>query len=206
MIRTRLAGAGLVAALALGAAACGSDAAAPPASTTTTTTAPPAGAVPPLDALDLEPMYGAALADIGLQLTDRGGLIDISGGGYKQSESGHHLALYVEPTGDRTVEEYIDGIRDVAVVFSDVFERWPGLESFDVCQEPVEDDGDPTTEPLPVTQIVITREQAAKIDWDTVSVAELVRSSREDPPGIQVTVSSDMINDPAFKAVVEEAS
>jgi len=206
MTRARLVGAGAAALLAISVAGCSGDDAADPASTTTTTEASSAGALPPAGALDLEPIYGAALADLGLQLTDRGGLIDRSDGGYEPSASGHHLALYVEPIGDRTVAEYINGIRDVAVVFGDVFERWPSLASFDVCQEPVEDDGDPTTEPLPVTQIEATREQASTFDWATTSVADIVRASREEPPGIILRVSTELINDPAFEAVVEEAT
>ena len=166
----------------------------------------PAGALPPPSALELEPVYGAALTELGLRLTDRGGLIDRSGGGYAPSAAGTHLALYVEPIGEeRTVEEYIDGIRGVAAVFGDVFERWPGLTSYDVCQEPVGDDGDPATEPLPVTQIELTKEEAAAFDWDTVTVVDLVRESRADPPGLALRVSSGLATDDAYLAVVAAA-
>lgn len=207
-------------ALALGVGACGSDDQStattidPAAITTstTTTTAPTTGpsttqdgdALPPPGALDLEPIYGAALAELGLKLTDRGGLIDRSGGGYEPSPTGRHLALYVEPVEARTTPEYIDGIRSVAVVFGDVFERWPGLESYDVCQEPVDDGG--AAEPLPVTQIELTTQQAAAFDWDTVSVIDLVRASLAQPPGITLRVGSALAQDPAYRAVVEEAS
>ena len=147
--------------------------------------------MPPAAALDLEPIYGAALAELGLRLIDRGGLIDRSGGGYEPSPTGTHLALYVEPIGDeRSVDEYLDGIRNVGVVFSDLFERWPGLVSYDVCQEPIEDDGDPATEPLPVTQIELTKEESAAIDWDTVDggrprPSRHRRAARDGPAGEQ---------------------
>ena len=178
-----------------------------PPPTTTTAPAVPEGALPPAAALELEPIYGAALADLGLQLTDRGGLIDRSGGGYEPSATGTHLALYVEPIGDeRTVDEYLDGIRSVAAVFGDVFERWPGLESYDVCQEPVEDDGDPATEPLPVTQIELTKAEAAAFDWDTVTVVDLFRAAIAEPPGIAVRVSGDLATEAAYKAIEAEAS
>ncbi|MEQ1787797.1 MAG: hypothetical protein ABL966_12150 [Acidimicrobiales bacterium] len=197
--------------LALGLGACGGDddpstaTTIDPASiTTTTASTPEAGALPPAGALDLEPIYGAALAELGLQLTDRGGLIDRSGGGYEPSATGRHLALYVEPVDERTTPEYIDGIRDVAVVFGDVFERWPGLESYDVCQEPEDDGG--TTEPLPVTQIELTAQQAAAFDWDTVSVTDLVQASLAQPPGITLRVGSALAKDPAYRALLEEAS
>jgi hypothetical protein len=204
--------AGLALVLAVGVGACGSDDAAeptePPATSPaeTTTESAPERELPPPDALDLESIYGPALAELGLQLTDRGGVIDRTGGGYEPSATGRHLALYVEPTEPRTAQQYVDGIRDVAVVFADVFERWPGLESYDVCQEPEQDDADPSTEPLPVTQIELTKAEAAAIDWSTVTVAELVRSSRAEPPGIALRVSAELINDPAFEAVVEEIS
>lgn len=198
--------------VALGAAACGGDETADttPSTTdtsadTTTTDSVAPGDLPPAGALDLEPIYGPGLAAIGLQLTDRGGLIDRSGGGYEPSADGRHLALYVEPIDDRTVAQYIDGIRDVAVLLSDVFERWPALESYDVCQEPLGDGAaEPGTEPLPVTQIELTKEEAAAFDWDTVTVVDLVRSSRDEPPGIALRVSTDLINDPAFEAIVDE--
>lgn len=199
--------------LAAGVAACGDggDDAQPVPSTIdpadiTTTEAAPDGALPPAGALDLEPFYGELLAELGLQLTDRGGLIDRSGGGYEPSAQGTHLALYVEPIGDRTVPQYIDGIRGVTVVFADVFERWPGLVSYDVCQEPVDDDGLQGREPLPVTQIELTKEEAAAFDWDAVSVIDLVRAASTDPPGLALRVSSTLARDPAYVAIIDEAS
>jgi len=215
MTARRMRTVGLALVLAAGAGGCGSDDdAAPPttttapgAETTTSTTDAEAGSdLPPAGALELEPLYGPALAELGLRLTDRGGLIDRTGGGYEPSATGRHLALYVEPIGERTVDEYLDGIADVAVVFGDVFSRWPGLESYDVCQEPEDDGSEPGTEPLPVTQIELTKQEAAAFDWDTVTVAELVRSSRAEPPGIALRVSASLINDPAFEAIVEEIS
>lgn len=209
-MRRRLLSSAIVLLLATGAAACGDDgddgdAAQPVPSTVDPddayAPAAPAGALPPSRALDLEPMYGEALADLGLVLTDRGGLIDRRDGGYEASGSGTHLALYVEPIGERTVEEYVEGIRAVAVVFADVFERWPGLETYDVCQEPLAgvDDRD---EPLPVTQIELTRAENEAIDWDTVTVADLIGLARADPPGLALRVSSQLAKDPAYLAVV----
>lgn len=207
MRRSQAIGATLVLALA----ACGGsdDAAVPstidPASVTTTRAD---GALPPAAALDLEDLYSDALAELGLRLTNRGGLIDRSDGGYESSPTGTHLALYVEPIGERTPAEYVDGIASVAVVFGDVFERWSGLESYDVCQEPVEDaspsENDPPydeSEPLPVTQIEMTRAQAAAFDWSSVTVADLVQAWRADPPGLGLRVSSSLTRDPAWTAV-----
>jgi hypothetical protein len=201
----------LAVALAAGAAACGDDDGAEGAPQTidpaSTTTDPPAGSLPPPTALELEPLYGDALEAIGMRLTDRGGTIDRSGGGYAASPSGTHLALYVEPIGsDRTTEEYIEGIRDVALVFSDLFDRWPALESYDVCQEPPDPNGDQEQEPLPVTQIELTREESDAVDWTNVTVVDLVRASRATPPELALRVSSELANDPAYTAIVEEAA
>lgn len=205
----------LMALLAAGLVACADDtddAAVPstidPADVTTTTAtgADPDGALPPAGAAELEPLYGAQLAELGLRLTDRGGLIDRTGGGYEPSAEGTHLALYVEPIGERSVPQYIDGIRSVAAVFGDVFDRWPGLASYDVCQEPEADDGLGGEEPLPVTQIELTRVEAAAFDWDTVSVVDLVRSAAARPAGLALRVSPSLANDPAYLAIVDEAS
>jgi hypothetical protein len=193
-----------LAVLAITVAACGSDDAGPATSTVdeSDTTAPTPEGLPPASALDLEPIYGEALAALGLRLTDRGGLIDRSGGGYEPSPTGTHLALYVEPIGERTTAEYIDGIADVAVVFSDVFDRWAGLVTYDVCQEPVDAEAnDYGREPPPVTQIELTRDEAAAVDWSTVTVEEMVAASLADPPGLALRVSSTLALDPAYEAI-----
>ena len=161
--------------------------------------------LPPARALDLEPLYGQALAAIGMQLTDRGGTIDRAGGGYVASPTGRHLALYVEPIDERTIDQYFDGILDVARVFSDIYDRWPGLETYDVCQEPTDPDGTQGPEPLPVTQIELTRAQSDAIDWDTVTVEDLVRASRVDPPEVTLRVSAEMGAHPAYAGLVVDA-
>ena len=197
----------LAACLAAGVAACGDDddaggqAASSTADPDATSTAPDSE-LPPPHALDLEPLYGDALAALGLQLTDRGGTIDRSGGGYIASPEGTHLALYVEPIDDRSMDEYIDGILDVAVVFSDIYDRWPGLETYDVCQEPTDPDGTQGPEPLPVTQIELTRAESDAIDWDSVTVEDLVQGARADPPLLALRVSSEMAEEPAYQDLV----
>ena len=195
----------LAAYLAAGAAACGDDGGAegapvPPASSSDSTE--PDGELPPPGALDLEPLYGEALAAVGMQLTDRGGTIDRSDGGYVPSPDGTHLALYVEPIDDdRSPQEYIDGILDVALVFSDVYDRWPGLETYDVCQEPADPEGILGPEPLPVTQIELTRAQSDAIDWESVTVEDLVHGSLADPPQLALRVSAELAADPAYQAI-----
>ncbi|MEX0873547.1 MAG: hypothetical protein WD646_10770 [Actinomycetota bacterium] len=155
---------------------------------------------PPVRAAALRPIYGPALAELGLVLTARNGLIDRSDGGYRNSAEGTHLALYVEPVDERTTPDYVDGIVSVTKVFlPDVFERWPGLESFDVCQEPPPSVDD-SSEPEPITQIEVTREQATGIDWSTVTLADLVSAAEEKPPRVSLHVSDAVARSPEFRA------
>ncbi len=107
------------------------------------------GELPPVEATDLEPLLGPRLAELGLVLTNRGGLIDTRNGQYLQSPNGNHVALYVEPVGDYTNDQFIDGIYEVTLLSAPtIFERWPAIESYDICQEPRAED-DPATRPGP---------------------------------------------------------
>ncbi len=55
----------------------------------------------------------------------------------RRSATGTHLAVYVEPDGAYSPTAYLAGTATVSRVFLPfVFDRWPGLRSFDVCQEP----------------------------------------------------------------------
>jgi hypothetical protein len=163
------------------------------------TATPDTAGRPPKNASEIIPLYKDELAELGLLLTPRNGLIDRSNNQYLNSAEGQHLAIYVEPTRARTNEEYAEGILSVTKIFvPDVFERWPRLESMDVCQEPdpVIDDRE---EPPPLTQIEFTREQAAAIDWDEVTVADLVAMSREDPPKLRLHIDEKIEESPEFE-------
>lgn len=163
-------------------------------------------ALPPVEVSELVPLYEDELADLGMRLTERGGLIDLGDGGYEQSEDGTHLALYAVPIGDRTEDEYVQGITELTALFAvDVFERWPGLESFDVCQEPpggIGRDG-PYGEGT-VTQVNLTREAAASIDWETVTLVDLFVAALEDEDS-DVRAFGTLRSDPAIQAAAEEA-
>ena len=87
-------------------------------------------------------------------------------------------------------------------MFSDIYDRWPGLETYDVCQEPADPDGTQGPEPLPVTQIELTRAESEAIDWDSVTVEDLVRGSLADPPQLALRVSPELAADPAYQAIV----
>lgn len=183
---TRFSSAFLAGILLTIAVACGGDNGAQ------STTTPDTAGRPPKNASEIIPIYKDELAELGLLLTPRNGLIDRSNNQYINSAEGQHLAIYVEPTRARTNEEYIEGILAVTKIFvPDVFDRWPRLESMDVCQEP-----DPVIdnreEPPPLTQIEFTREQAEAIDWDNVTIADLIAGSKEDPPRLGLTVSKKL--------------
>jgi hypothetical protein len=102
--------------------------------------------------------------------------------------------------------EYLDGIRTVTAIFAgDIFDRWSGLVSFDVCQEPTAAVDD-RPEPLPVTQIEMTRDEAAAFDYATVTVVDLVRASLAEPAGLTLRVSTEVATDPAYEAIVAQAT
>lgn len=161
------------------------------------------GDLPPTDALALVPLYGPLLEDHGVELTDRGGLIDRSDG-YEVSPDGTHLALYVSPVGERTDEQYLDGIVELAQVFlPEVFDRWPELESFDICQEVPPDQVEEGYTPT-VTQIDISREAAATIDWPDASLADLYASELTDD-SFSMTVFGDLQDHDRVRTARSEA-
>ncbi len=163
----------------LGFAACGDGEPTPTdeAFDPLTTTIAPAdldGPLPPVDAINAEGLFGDEFAALGLRLTNRGGLIDRSNGGYVKVETGDHYALYVEPVSESySVEDYADNLLVLArLVGPALMDRYPGLVSYDICQEPpAAEQEDPY--PPPATQIDLSREQVDAVDWETATVADL---------------------------------
>lgn len=137
-----------------------------------------AAPLPPLAAEEVAPIYADELAELGLVLTDRGGLVDAQT--YEPDPDGTHLSLYVAPVGDRPDEAYVDGLASVTAVFArDVFDRWPELESFDVCQEAVPTQG---ADSAPArTQVTLTREAARSVDWSRATVDDVATATGEFP-------------------------
>lgn len=130
---------------------------------------------PPSSIDDLAAEFDDLLEPLGLHIT-RGDVIDRSEGGYVPSPTGDHLALYVEPLDDAAYspEDYVDGLGTVtALVTPLVFERWSGIQSYDICQEPPADVDDRTA-PAPYTQIEIDRVEAEAVDWDTATAATVI--------------------------------
>lgn len=200
------AGAAVVAvALALGACSS-SDDTSPDAASATTASGPAAGLppyddeqrLPPNDVGSLRRLYDPVLEQLGVRLT-RGTLVDTSAGRYVPSNDGRHLALYVEPIGDYTNEQYVEGFWTIsALITPDVFARWPDLESYDICQEPLPSVND-DHEPFPITQINITRAAAASIDWEKGDLVDLLAAARNDRD-VRVVVNREIRETPAYAA------
>lgn len=147
--------------------------------------------LPPSSFDELAARYDPLLQPHGLRLT-RGALIDRSGGGYEPSATGTHLALYVEPTGDYSADDYLDGIAELAGLFGPmIFSEHGDLETYDICQEPPPA-ADDSAEPPPVTQIELTRAQSAAIDWDSATLDTVVAAAEAEPPGLRLVVSDEL--------------
>ncbi len=161
--------------------------------------------LPPNDVGSLRRLYDPALAALGLRLT-RGALIDRSNGGYEPSDRGTHLALYVEPLDDSfTLADYVEGLWTVAaLVTPDVFARWADVETYDICQEPPPgvDDAD---EPLPYTQINLSRVVSDSIDWESGSLPDLLAVARTSAD-FDLVVAKEVRETPEYRAANEIAA
>ena len=131
---------------------------------------------PPAARKDLVAIFDKKVQAFGLRVT-RAALVNPK---QERDAKGTHLAIYVEPTDDYTIDDYLDGTVDVTKVFLPyVFNRWKGLKSFDVCQEPRPSVDDRAT-PAPETQVYATRAGNKLVDWKTVDVATMIRTSQEE--------------------------
>ncbi len=138
------------------------------------------GSLPPHTREELAAIFDPALKKLGL-VTTRAGLQDLET--YRFTEDGTHLAIYVEPIETEGVDAdfYLDRIASSARVFlPKVYERWPGLESFDVCIEPVEI---PSPTPPPVTQIFVTDDTYRSIKWKKADLSTLVKRAAKESKG-----------------------
>lgn len=143
----------------------------------------PAGAaaperrLPPPDREDLASMFDPKVEDLGFRTT-RARLQNLAT--YEIDPKGRHLAIYLEPTADEITDaEYVEAFTETARVFLPlVFNRWRGLKSFDVCLEPLPS-VDASEEPPAVTQILVTRKAIDAVDWDKVTLAELLATADE---------------------------
>ena len=168
------------------------------------------GDLPPSTRKDLVAIFGPKVKQFGLRVT-RGALVNPKN---ERSARGTHLAIYVEPTGAYTPQDYVDGTVDVSRVFLPyVFQRWKGLQSFDVCQEP-HPEVDARLSPAPETQIFASRAGGKEIDWPTVDVATLVADSNTEAAAagaaravaFSLFIAKHLQLTPAYKAAVGDTT
>jgi hypothetical protein len=136
---------------------------------------------PPGDAEGIAALIDPMVADLGLRFT-YGSLIDRTANRtFEASPTGDHFAVYVEPIGEYTDADYIANTWVLAQRLTPfLFDTYPGLASYDVCQEPRPGENDEAVPP-PVTQLDIFRGPASQIDWENGSLATLIVSGRDEP-------------------------
>ena len=164
--------------------------------------------LPPSDRDAIAAIFDPALARLGLRVT-RAELEKPPQ--YTSDPHGDHLAVYVEPIGDSTAATYLTNLSKVAKVFlPTVFDRWKGLRSFDVCQEPLPSI-DASPEPPPVTQLAVSRRAAGKINWRETTLAKLValQEPRRGPRRLPATdfnvyLDRELLTQPAYRQALEE--
>ena len=153
--------------------------------------------LPPRDKASLSAPFEGELADLGLRIT-RAALVDPETG--LPSRGATHLAVYVEPTGDYSTDDFAEGVVTVSRVFlPSAFERWPGLTSFDVCQEPLPEVDD-ALQPAPKTQIAVSRAEADDFDWAGADLAEyLDRAAAVDDEDLRIYADSEVAASTTFR-------
>ena len=151
--------------------------------------------LPPADLPGLAPLIDPLVRPLELRLA-RGALVDRTTGA--PGGGARHLAVYVEPVRAFTDAEFVQAIVPLARTLTPfLFRQWPGLESYDVCQEPspgVDDRPEPETQ----TVLDVSRAYAETVDWERVLLQDLVADTRSRRPGIIVAVASRLV--PALEA------
>jgi hypothetical protein len=172
-------------------------------STMITTTSTNTGPTLPATADDLPPPELAALAALFDPLVEplgyrvgRATLIDRAT--YRATPDGRHLALYLTPLTAKTPDEYATDFLAIARTFVPViFDQFPGLESFDVCQEPYDWEG--ATAPPGLTVFDIDRESVGAIDWQTVDLAGLLFAEGQ-LEGLEIFAQQEIRSAPVWQA------
>jgi hypothetical protein len=180
------------------------------ATATAATTTGSSSSLPPAARKDLVAIFEQKVKRLGLRVT-RAALVNPN---QVRDPKGTHLAIYVQPTGDYTTDDYLQGTVDVTKVFVPyVFDRWKGLKSFDVCQEP-HPEVDPRPVPNPETQVFATRAGTKLVNWKTVDVATMIKTSRDEaaaastqrPVRFSVFVAKHLQNTPMYEQVAGTAT
>ncbi len=119
----------------------------------------------------IDAVLGDELAELGMVIT-RASIIDTVNGVYTPTPDGNHLAIYVEPMS-ADFDEYASSTVDLArLLLPSIFDRWPTINSFDICQEPPPGVDDREIPPS-VTVLEVTRDGAERLDWSAIDLADL---------------------------------
>jgi hypothetical protein len=128
---------------------------------------------------------------------------------YDPDPDGTHLALYVTPTSSTYGNaDYVKNFAKLTRIFVPmVFDRWKGLQTFDICQEPVDD---PRDEPPPVTQVYVSRTALDRVgNWKRATLTELLAAAPKDRrqrgADYYVYFNADIRQDPTFQAAADAA-
>ena len=162
--------------------------------------------LPPAKKAALAKMFRDELKPLGLHVSR--GLLQ-NPDTYDPDPSGTHLALYVTPTSsDYGSADYVENFTKLTRVFVPmVFDRWKGLETFDICQEPLDD---ARKEPPPVTQIFVSRSALDRVGkWKQATLTELLAAAPKDRrqrgADYYVYFNGDVRQDPTFQAAADAA-
>lgn len=190
--------------------ACSDDDDAPDAAgeipSTTTTSAPTD--LPANDEQALKALFDPFLEPIGQKVT-RVGLYDLSVG-FELSDTGDHVAIYAEPIDPEgegwDTARYIEATAPgMAATAPFVFDTWAGVNSMDLCQEPPQAEA-PEPEPPIVTQINLSRADSAFIDWENVTLADLIAARLRSPQTARASAGTEVRQHPDWIAAEEAAA
>ena len=112
-----------------------------------------------------------------------------------------HTPMRRELVGRRTYVRYhwsapvLKPLITVTVFLPFVFDRWPELHSFDVCQEPFNSTAET---PPSLTIIDLTREAAATVDWGQLDLAGLIDLNQKQ--GISVWARAQVRDSATWRA------
>ncbi len=162
--------------------------------------------LPPADKAALAKLFRDELKPLGLRVS-RGLLQNPET--YDPDPKGTHLALYLTPTSSNyATGDYVKNFAKITRVFVPmVFDKWKGLRTFDICQEPVDD---PRDEPPPVTQIYVSRDALDRVgNWKQATLVELLAAAPKDRrqrgADYYVYFNNDIRQDPTFQKAAGEA-
>jgi len=164
--------------------------------------APPDGPLPPEDTegLTVEPLLAAMYAETGTLLT-RGALIErrmrvttpgstVYGPRDTTVVSRPHLALYLAFVDEdlEDLDRYLDAVVPLTRAFAGAaFERWPDLESFDICLVPASD-SDASPEPA-IALVDVTREGYEAWIADGADLVGLRAFTKDRASGVRLQLS-----------------